>query len=863
MIAKRRRRLIYPLIISFFISVVVVIICVNTVPKYFLTITNESSIKNDAEYYYSDLDNTGVSELIHYYHYDKIFQPTLYIYNENDSILGLWNFFEKPLNQYSVYFGDYNNNNVKELFVFTNNSDSLFLYVIDKQRTEFVVNRKYICKFKDVNTLRVEYIGVFDLHNTGTKELVFFVDKGLSNLPRQIYSYNVAKNQLKSSANIEVDFIFPVVVDDLNNDKKYEIYISSQSTSQKGNTKQSQFIALNENLEYLFEPITFEGGNSKTTVGKIAHNQQEQIIVVNSSTDSLIQYCNLMTYDISGNKLEEITLDYTQGMHLIDYSNDNLFLYNGKYLIQLGADFKEKSKLKIGNGNYKFEFVEDLNGDNRQELIFLNNKELVVVDSDLKTKTRINIDVNGEVNYSIKKCSNGERFLMLQVDDKSILLNYIRNESFANSYFFHIMILVLITAIILLGVYIKDNRTKFKKFLNFKDDEEKLYKELERNIGEQLIVNNDIHAQLLENETKSDNKRILPDENELLDSNLVLENELQILLSKDNIRKAKINFFPKDDWKEVKPKLKNQIFNLVRLQMVDLKDFIDDSNDFKMQFLKHNNYINILIEIEGILIVKNLFHKNEEFNKAIQKIDGKNEIAHFSDIGTIVNTLVPLDNIKKEKESQENKIRLILAEDHDVSLFGLTSLFKTKDDIDVVGTAKNGMEVMKLLKTKEVDIVITDISMPGMDGIELSEQIQKRYPEIKVIVFTMYLENWFVEQLINNGAMGFVSKNSKITELISAVRTVYKGANYYCPQFKSKFGFNGKNSNKSLDSLSKNELEIMKHYANGLNKNQVSKELTVSHEVMDSFIANILLKLKAADEDEIIRIAKKQKYISE
>ncbi|MCK5171046.1 MAG: response regulator transcription factor, partial [Bacteroidales bacterium] len=186
------------------------------------------------------------------------------------------------------------------------------------------------------------------------------------------------------------------------------------------------------------------------------------------------------------------------------------------------------------------------------------------------------------------------------------------------------------------------------------------------------------------------------------------------------------------------------------------------------------------------------------------------------------------------------------------------------DDIEIIGTARNGMEVLKKLETNKVDIVVTDISMPGMDGIELSERIQSEYPEIKLIVFTMYLENWFIEQLINNGAMGFISKNSKIVELIGAVRSVYEGNNYYCPQFKSKYGFNGaKNSERKLDSLTRNELEIMNCYAGNMNKHQIAEKILVSGETIDTFVANILLKLNAGDEEEMVRIAKRQKYISE
>ena len=175
------------------------------------------------------------------------------------------------------------------------------------------------------------------------------------------------------------------------------------------------------------------------------------------------------------------------------------------------------------------------------------------------------------------------------------------------------------------------------------------------------------------------------------------------------------------------------------------------------------------------------------------------------------------------------------------------------------------MEVIKILETNDADVVITDISMPGMDGIELTERLKNEHPQIKVVVFTMYMENWFVEQLIKHGAKGFVSKNSKTIELVGAVKSVVEGNNYYCPQFKSKFGFKGNNNGikQKLDSLSKNELHIVKQYAENLTKEQIAAKMDLSTKTIDNFVANILIKLNAGDENEIIRIAKKQKFVSE
>ncbi len=157
--------------------------------------------------------------------------------------------------------------------------------------------------------------------------------------------------------------------------------------------------------------------------------------------------------------------------------------------------------------------------------------------------------------------------------------------------------------------------------------------------------------------------------------------------------------------------------------------------------------------------------------------------------------------------------------------------------------------------------------MPGMDGIELSEKLKNDYPDIKVIVFTMYMENWFIEQLTKNGARGFVSKNSRISELVEAVRQVNKENYFYCHQFKSKFGLSSSNGTESqinmLNSLTSTEMQIVEYYANNLKRKDIAARLSVHQNTVDSYLANILLKLNAGDEEEVIRIAKKQKFVTD
>jgi DNA-binding NarL/FixJ family response regulator len=129
------------------------------------------------------------------------------------------------------------------------------------------------------------------------------------------------------------------------------------------------------------------------------------------------------------------------------------------------------------------------------------------------------------------------------------------------------------------------------------------------------------------------------------------------------------------------------------------------------------------------------------------------------------------------------------------------------------------------------------------------------------------MENWFVEQLTKNGACGFVSKNSRINELVEAVRQVSKGGYFYCHQFKSKFGMNGANGYDSqknmLDSLTTKEMQIVELIATDLKRKEIAAKLNIHQSTIDTYLANIMLKLNAGDEEEIARIAKKQKFVTD
>ena len=124
-------------------------------------------------------------------------------------------------------------------------------------------------------------------------------------------------------------------------------------------------------------------------------------------------------------------------------------------------------------------------------------------------------------------------------------------------------------------------------------------------------------------------------------------------------------------------------------------------------------------------------------------------------------------------------IRVLLADDHKLVKDGLRALISTEVDIKIVGDCENGSQVLTLLDQLPVDIILMDISMPGMDGIRSTELIRTKHPNVRVIALSMHNEPSFIKKMLKAGASGYLFKNCNKTELIEAIRQVYTGNPYY------------------------------------------------------------------------------------
>jgi len=201
-------------------------------------------------------------------------------------------------------------------------------------------------------------------------------------------------------------------------------------------------------------------------------------------------------------------------------------------------------------------------------------------------------------------------------------------------------------------------------------------------------------------------------------------------------------------------------------------------------------------------------------------------------------------------------VKLFIADDHQMFVDGLRSLLGHYPEIQITGEANDGYGVMAGLEKELPDMVLLDINMPGMNGIQTTEQIRKKYPRVKVLILTMYKTTGFINGLVRAGASGYILKNTGNAELIEAIRTVASGGWFFSQAVAETL--TEKTSRYAVHenvSLSKREIEIIKELALGLTSKQISDKLHISFYTVETHRRNINSKLGLTNAAEVIRYA--------
>lgn len=216
-------------------------------------------------------------------------------------------------------------------------------------------------------------------------------------------------------------------------------------------------------------------------------------------------------------------------------------------------------------------------------------------------------------------------------------------------------------------------------------------------------------------------------------------------------------------------------------------------------------------------------------------------------------------------------IEILIVDDQNLVLTGIKTMLDSIEDINVKGAETSGKNAMEFLQYQQVDVIVTDISMPEMDGLETIRAIKKTYPDIRVIALTVFRDPELIKRAISLGFSGFLLKSSRLEDLIEAIRKVSQGQEYFSTEvtklliesFKpksdetySKFkDFQPYVRSKSHPKLSSREMEILKELVTGKSAKKIAKELSISLHTVHSHRKNILSKLKLSDTAGLVKYA--------
>ncbi|OZQ58905.1 DNA-binding response regulator [Paenibacillus sp. VTT E-133280] len=199
----------------------------------------------------------------------------------------------------------------------------------------------------------------------------------------------------------------------------------------------------------------------------------------------------------------------------------------------------------------------------------------------------------------------------------------------------------------------------------------------------------------------------------------------------------------------------------------------------------------------------------------------------------------------------EEAIKVLLVDDHEMVRIGLAAVLGTEDGIEVVGEAGSGEEGIRLAQEYNPDVVLMDLVMDGMDGIETTKQLMKQYPEIKVIVLTSYLDDEKMYPVIEAGAFSYLLKTSRATEVADAIRAAARGQSVLESQVASKmmnrFRNNAKGESPAYKELTEREMEVLRLLAQGKSNQDIADQLIIGIKTVKFHVTNILAKLGVED----------------
>ncbi|MFA6016065.1 MAG: response regulator transcription factor [Gallionellaceae bacterium] len=200
-------------------------------------------------------------------------------------------------------------------------------------------------------------------------------------------------------------------------------------------------------------------------------------------------------------------------------------------------------------------------------------------------------------------------------------------------------------------------------------------------------------------------------------------------------------------------------------------------------------------------------------------------------------------------------IKILLADDHAIMRSGLKDILLKIQDFEVIEEACNGTEVLEKLRQRTPDVLLTDLSMPGIGGIDLIDRVKTLYPTLPVLVLTMFNDAQMASRIIKVGAEGYLTKDCSPEELINGVRKVAAGGKCIDPKMAEQILFNTPSTEIPHSKLSNRELDVLRLFLKGVSVNKIADQLCISNKTVSTHKATMLRKMGMSNTTELVRYA--------
>jgi len=206
-------------------------------------------------------------------------------------------------------------------------------------------------------------------------------------------------------------------------------------------------------------------------------------------------------------------------------------------------------------------------------------------------------------------------------------------------------------------------------------------------------------------------------------------------------------------------------------------------------------------------------------------------------------------------------IKILLVDDHTVVRSGLSKFLLVNKDFKLIGEAGDGTEAVSMAALHKPDVILMDLSMPGMDGIAATREIKKKYPQIKVIALTSFSDQNMVQGALQAGANGYLQKNVTAAELASAIRGAHEGKMTLSPEAVQALANSAAQPQIAGNTLTERELDVLRCTVEGMNNNEIAEKLVISLGTVKFHVSNIFQKLGVDSRVEAVKMAMEQKLI--